>query len=402
MSAPLCVVVGAGRVAAGHVAPLLRAAGWDVVLVTRDDAVAEVLRRTRRVVLDVSGADGRRVEVVDGVDARLPGDRDLPSLVTRASLVAVSVGPGALGAVGRDLAPLLLHRLLEDPVPLNVLAFENHRRAAELLADGLVRAEPILAAAVGRLVGIAGAAVWRVASHRSVTPDGLRLRVDDVAETFVDAGCLVPEGAPADGSVPGLRLVEPFDAWMTDKLWVFNAGHAAAAYLGALAGASTVAEAMSVRAVADTVEQVLVECRYAVAAAAGRQVGGVGTSVQHCLDRYRDPAMADPVVRVARDPRRKLGAGDRIIGPAVAAMGAGVVPEALAETAAAALLHTGDAGAVDLRREVDRDGPAEVLATVSDLDPTDEVSRMVCAAYDRMSGRSPAHGVLVPAARSAR
>jgi mannitol-1-phosphate 5-dehydrogenase len=81
------------------------------------------------------------------------------------------------------------------------------------------------------------------------------------------------------------------------------------------------------------------------------------------LDLYADPALDDTVVRVARDPRRKLAAGDRPIGPANAYLAAGIRPDALARVIAAALAYgeESDHQARDLRRELEFLEPEEVL-----------------------------------------
>ena len=89
-------------------------------------------------------------------------DPGLPDLVARADMVAVSVGPGALGEVGGWLGPLLRGRLDARREPLNVLTFENHRRAPELLAEGLLASTPVAGrrdrppAGSGRRHGVAG------------------------------------------------------------------------------------------------------------------------------------------------------------------------------------------------------------------------------------------------------
>jgi len=379
VSAAVCLVIGAGQLAAGHLAPLLRDAGWDVVLVTRRPAVAAALA-PGRLRLELTGTG--RSRVVTGVRAVLATDPDLPALAARAALFATSVGPDALPAVGAWLAPLLTGRLRPGAPPVNLITFENHRHAPEVLARALVAAEPALAGRIGRQLGLAGSAVWRISSHQRLDRDAMVVRVDTVADTYVDAASLVPGAAPADPAVAGLRLVRPFDPWMTEKLWVFNAGHATAAYLGWLAGCGTVAEAMRVPRIEAQVRAVLEEARAAVTVL-GYAPAAVAHDTRHCLDRYRQAALADPVRRVARQPRRKLSPGDRLIGPAVAALRAGTRPAALALAAAAALRYDDphDPQAVDLQREIRRDGPAEVLATVSALDPSDELSRLICQAY---------------------
>jgi len=101
------------------------------------------------------------------------------------------------------------------------------------------------------------------------------------------------------------------------------------------------------------------------------------------LDLYADPALDDTVVRVARDPRRKLAAGDRLIGPANAYLAAGMRPDALARVIAAALAYgeKSDRQARDLRRELEFLEPKEVLSGVSTLDRNEELTRLVCQHY---------------------
>lgn len=383
MSRPLCVVVGAGRLAAGYVAPMLADAGWRVVLVGRSAEVVAAVQSGGGVTVCVVGAESR-LRWVGGVEAVGRLDPRLPGLVAQADLVATSVGPGALGEVGGWLGPLLRGRLDARRQPLNVLTFENHRRAPELLAEGLLASTPSLAGEIGHRLGLVGAAAWQVVSRREVDHFGLTLHTDGVMEAYLDSTAMMRGVAPLDGSLPGPEPVEPFDAWMAEKLWVFNGGHAAAAYLGALAGCATVDEAMARPEIRAQVRQVLVE---AASALASMRADSRPRDLDAILARYADPSLADPVSRVAREPRRKLAAGDRLVGPAVASRAAGIGPEALARTMAAALAYRepSDPQAVTLVGEIDLVGPAEVLEMVSFLHPGDELSRMVCAAYENLT-----------------
>jgi mannitol-1-phosphate 5-dehydrogenase len=366
------LVVGAGRMAGGFVAPLLGDAGWTVTLAGRTPAVVAALEAARAVRVR-TGAVERIVAGVGGVDLR---DGRLDSLALDADLLVTSVGAAALPAVARRLAPAL--RLRTRPV--NILLVENHRRAAELFVEALLRACPALAPAVGRTIGIAGVAAWRAVASRELDSGLATYAGDDVDECYVDAAALVHGVAPLDGSVPGMTLVHGFDRYMLEKLWLFNGGHAAAAYLGYLRGHRTLAEAMADNGVRASVAAVLREVRTALAA---QRLPGHVHDDAAVLARYADPTLQDRVTRVARGPRRKLAHGDRLIGPAVACLAAGVVPHALAAAAAAALQYDApaDTEAQDLRREVGLLGPAETIAAVARLDRRDELVRLVAAAY---------------------
>jgi mannitol-1-phosphate 5-dehydrogenase len=373
-----------GRMAGGFLAPTLCTAGWEVILAGRDPVICASISEHGGVWLRGCGDDDDRW--FGGIRAVALDDPDLVRLAAGASLFATSVGPSSLPPVGRRLAPLLRARLGASTAPVNVITIENHRRAPELLAEGLFEVDASLAGTVGQRLGISGAAAWRIVSRREVASTGLRFHVDDVSDCYVDGASLLRGVPPADGSAPGLEAVQPFECYMAEKLWVFNAGHATAAYLGWLAGCSTIDEAMARDDVCATVTAVVEEGQHLFDAShtGGSHVPALKPRpLEWILARYAQPALADPTIRVGREPRRKLSAGDRFIGPAVASLAIGHRPLALATGAAAALAYgeATDQQAVDLRREINLLGPEEVLSMVSTLDPGEELTTLICERY---------------------
>src|SRR3712207_511330 len=157
---------------------------------------------------------------------------------------------------------------------------------------------------------------------------------------------------------------------MIEKLWIFNAGHAAAAYLGWQCGCRTVREAMERPTVRAAVAGVVTEARQAFEAYLSVRPGSVpipARSLNRILHSYADPRLEDPVVRVAREPRRKLAADDRLVGPGIVCSAAGFRPLALAHAIAAALSYAEptDTQATDLQHEIELLGPEEVLARLA-------------------------------------
>jgi mannitol-1-phosphate 5-dehydrogenase len=389
VSAPRCLLIGAGCMAGGFVAPLLRDAGWEIILVSRSRSVVETINEGGGLWVR-KGADLPEDRWVGEVSAVSLWDPGLPHLAARADLLATAVGASALPDVGRTLAPLLRARLAVSEAPVNVITFENHRRAPELLAASLIEEDPFLARTICRTVGIGGAAVWRTISRRTITSQGVRFDVEGADECYADALALIPNAPPLDGSVPGIELVRSFDDRMIEKLWIFNSGHAAAAYLGWQCGCRTVREAMGRPTVRAVVAGVVTEAQRAVEAYLSRRPGSVPLpprSLNWILDSYADPRVEDPIVRVAREPRRKLAADDRLTGPGIACLAAGFRPLALADAMAAALSYAepNDPQATDLQREIELLGPEEVLARLGSLDPQDELVQLVGDSYERRS-----------------
>nr|MDQ3317322.1 hypothetical protein [Actinomycetota bacterium] len=205
MSAPLCLLVGSGRLAGGYIAPLLAEAGWETVFVCRNREVMRAVNEAGGLWLRMVGEAEDRW--VGGVSAVAQEDESLRQLAASAEMMATAVGPSSLPDAGRALAPLLAHRLRTSGKPVNVVAFENSRQGPEALALGMIGEEPDLAGEIGRKIGIGGAAAWRAVSKREITGGGVRFDANRESECYVGATSLVRGLPPLDGSVDGLTLV---------------------------------------------------------------------------------------------------------------------------------------------------------------------------------------------------
>jgi nucleoside-diphosphate-sugar epimerase len=103
VSAPRCLLIGAGRVAGGFVAPLLRDAGWEVILVSRSRRVVEKINEGGGLWVR-NEADLPKDRWVGEVSAVPLWDPNLPHLAARADLLATAVGASALPDAGPAVA----------------------------------------------------------------------------------------------------------------------------------------------------------------------------------------------------------------------------------------------------------------------------------------------------------
>jgi mannitol-1-phosphate 5-dehydrogenase len=187
--------------------------------------------------------------------------------------------------------------------------------------------------------------------------------------------------------IPGLRVVDDIEAWFARKLFVFCAGHASAAYLGALKGYRYIHSAIRDPEIRREVYAAMDEGRRGVLAAYGPAVAPTPEDLDAIVARFENAALNDPIWRVARDPLRKLGRGDRLVGAARLAERAGVCPTTLALAAAAALCFTGsgDASALELQAPLGATGIIRTLREVSGLDASEGVGRMVAERFRELS-----------------
>jgi mannitol-1-phosphate 5-dehydrogenase len=376
------VIFGPGRIGCGFVGQVLREAGFELCFVGRG-AVVEHLSRLGR--YQVRLTDGRRERdlPVDGVRALALCDEEaVAAAVAEADLVAVSVGPQSLALV----APALAAGLRQRPGPVNVLAFENCADPGGSLRAALLRAAPELASA-GH--GIASALASRIVARRTGDPASDRplCFVGDPEGGFAVHGPSLCAPLPA---LPGLRVVEDYAACLARKLFTFSAGHAAAAYLGALKGYHFVHTAIRDPEVRAAVLDAMEEGRRGLLCRFGPELAGTREDLLRIVARFDNAMLDDPVSRVGRDPLRKLGPDDRLVGAARLAGQAGVKPRRLALVAAAALCFERDLRGGSVAQE-----PDAALRSATGLDPGQGLGREVARAFARLTEGRESDNVLL-------
>jgi len=115
--------------------------------------------------------------------------------------------------------------------------------------------------------------------------------------------------------VEGMKFTDNLIAYVQRKLFTLNCGHATTAYLGFLRGAPTVDKALEDPWIEEIVRGAMEESGAALCKEHGFDFEQHKQYIQKIMQRFRNPYIKDDVVRVGRDPLRKLGPADRLIGP---------------------------------------------------------------------------------------
>jgi mannitol-1-phosphate 5-dehydrogenase len=213
---------------------------------------------------------------------------------------------------------------------------------------------------------------------------------DHASEFIVDSHRLIrpiPE-------ITGMKVVDNYNGWFLKKLFIFSAGHATTAYLGYLKGYHYIHSAILDPEIRAAVLAAMREGQQGLAAEYGAEVAGDETTLQGIVTRFENAALNDSIDRVGRDPLRKLGKKDRLIGAAEQACKAGVNPEKLMLAVAAALYYCdqSDPACVPMREELETAGPGKLLRSVSGIDPDIEMAVAAEKIFSRLvekGDRSP-------------
>ena len=362
------LLIGAGKIGRGFLAHLAYRSGFALTFVDANPDLVRLLQQRRSYTIHVLGAPAKD-EAIGGFEAFGPDAPSLPSAGQDADIIFVSVGGANLVAAGE-----ILHRVVGLRTrPVNVIVGENWPNAA---------AELKAAAQLGPHVGIAEATILRsciepTSEQRAADP--LSVQCQDYWELPVDADALV-QPMPA---IFGLKPTPNFEHALQRKVYTYNAINATIAYLGFHRGHVYLAEAANDPVVLEHARGVMREVNAAICHAFGYDVEDQRIYAEGALAKFQNRLIVDPIERQVRDPIRKLGRHDRLVGAAMLAVDAGINPSELALSIAAALQYRNseDPAALRLQALVEELGPAETLARVAGLEPDGVLVEMVMRRY---------------------
>ena len=330
-----------------------------VVAEVMDDVVQAVRRGGGRYGLNIATPRGvERVEVggVEIYNPRNAADREkLVDAVAEAAEAATALPSVKFYGGGQesDVVSILcagLERKAQRGLPrLIIYTAENHNHAAEILeaallkhaGAGAMRRVQCLNTVIGKMSGV-------VTEPAQIAEQGLKLAADGLNRAF-----LVEEF----NRILITRLKKPeFDRAITvfeeksdllpfeeAKLYGHNATHALIGYLAKTKGYQTMAEAGRDATLMQMAREAFVEesggalCRKYAGLDPLFTPTGYRAYVEDLLVRMVNPHLRDLVDRIIRDPRRKLGWDDRLVGTMRLALSQGIAPRRYAAGAAAAL-----------------------------------------------------------------
>jgi mannitol-1-phosphate 5-dehydrogenase len=189
------------------------------------------------------------------------------------------------------------------------------------------------------------------------------------------------------GEIPQVVAMEPcdnFPAYTARKLYIHNCGHACLAYLGYLKGYEFGYEALADAGIFANVRHALDEAKAGIVAHYGVEDAWLEAHIRDLLWRFSNRSLGDTVFRLGRDPLRKLAPDDRLVGPARLAEQAGLAPDALALSIAAACRFAPpeDPIAVELQQRIAQEGLPTVLEAVSEIKVTEPLGRRILQLYE--------------------
>ncbi|WP_127582020.1 hypothetical protein [Paenibacillus koleovorans] len=377
------IVFGAGKIARGFVGHLLQLSGYSTVFVDVHLPLVELLNARRSYEVHIMGNPGRSGKVTS-VSAILLSDVEaIAREWAKADIGFVAVGGKNLAALGAILGRAFQARYEQGTVrgPVNLVVCENWKQPAIELRQA-IRAQLAGAAieAFDCWVGIAESAVMR--SGVDPTPEMLKedplcCRMSDYWELPVDEEALVGSPPP----IQGVQYMDGFAGFLERKFYTYNAANGTVSYLGFLRGHEQLFAAATDPGIVNILDGVYSETSAALAQKYGIPLEEQLVFSQSSRKKLQDPNIDDSIERNARDPVRKLGPDDRLVGSARLVLQQGGTPRHLAISIAAALYYEHPEDPIAFQLKEMRLDPARgtdyILQHICRLAPEDPLTGLV-------------------------
>ena len=303
---PHAVIFGAGKVGRGFLAQLLSRAGWSFSLVDSHLESVNALRRH-----EGWNTINLSTQEIDWIQAEgiFHTSENLEPIIARADLILTSMGATHLQSWAEEIQSALCKRL--ELGPLDLILAENHPRPAHAVQEVLMRNSSAkqLTLIIERL-GVAQAQVLRSCIEPLDTQHPLAVQIQDHWTLPLDGDVL-----KTDFTIPGFQKMPHFERELTRKLFTYNCVNAMVCYLGHLAGYEWLADAANDTRISAIALQAGQESSAALVAAYGFDPREQKEWCERALAKYQDQTIRDPIERNARDPVRKLGRFERLVGP---------------------------------------------------------------------------------------
>lgn len=372
---------GAGNIGRGFIGALLANAGYHVVFADVNEQMINALNEQKSYNIHILDLE-KSVQTITNVSGCMSNGTEIIDEIATAEIITTAVGPNVLKFIAPTIAQGIEARRNAGAGALNIIACENMVGAtshlqeqveSHLSEEGKVYAQ--------EHVGFANCSVDRI-----VPPFQGDNLLDVGVEAFHEWIVEEPKLKGGTPQIDGMKLTDNLVAYVQRKLFTLNTGHAITAYLGFLKGIETIDQSIQDESVRAIVRPAMEESGAALVKKHGFDADEHAKYIDKIETRFKNPYIRDEVIRVGREPLRKLGPADRLIGPANMAAELGLGRDHLLQGAAAAFHYdnANDPQSAELQGRIQAEGVGPVVSDVTGFAKDSEDYNKVMAAYEEL------------------
>ncbi|WP_196606729.1 hypothetical protein [Pectinatus frisingensis] len=311
------IMYGAGNIGRGFIGPLFSQIGYEVVFIDVDKKVVDELNKRHEYYQEIIDFNNSKTNKIKNIRAINGTDKEkIAAEIANADLMATAVGAVILPKIANNIAYGLQKRWEKNNDVFNILICENLMNGDEFLKNEIkkhLNANNI--ELFSQKVGIVETCIGRMVP---VVPTEKKIK--DTLYIAAEPYEMLPiDKAHFLGKLPVTKKIipyEPFEFYIQRKLYVHNMAHAICAYLGMRKNLQYINDAIKIPAIRLIIIGAMQEVLLMLAKKYNVDFNKLYIYMMDLLYRFQNPGLKDTLVRVGRDPLRKLQPDDRLIGAA--------------------------------------------------------------------------------------
>lgn len=368
------ILFGAGNIGRGLIGKILSESGLHVIFVDIQEHIINSIKEKKQYKIEITKINTSNNPTIEtstvyNVDAILNTPQNTPQIFEafeHSSLIITAIGSSKLNLIASTIANALVHRFIHNKTSINIIACENKVEASTILKQEIETFLPKNFEYLNN-IGFPCCTVDRiVVASNTPSKDGIfPVRVEEYFEWGIDKTAFI-------GNIPDIPQVfftDTLDAYVERKLFTFNTGHAIIAYLGYIYNHTTIDQAILDKRILEVAYNAMHESSAALVAHWDFDINEQMEYVEKTITRFSNPLLKDKLIRVGRDPLRKLFFNNELITPIMLCMKYQLDHNNLNKGVAAALKFSSkeDKNALKLQQMIKVHGIPYVLEHISGI-----------------------------------
>lgn len=374
---------GAGNIGRGFIGYLLSKSGYEVTFVDIADSLVDAINKYKEYTVITLNTSAVKEKIQNVNAIYLKNLEALKDAVKDADLITTSIGANNLKSTGNLLRELLEERMKESTKKLDIIACENALFATKMLKEAILEgATSQLTEYSKKNIGFPNSAVDRIVPNVNIKKElPIDVAVEDFYEWDIEKGAV-----KVNNNIQGAEFVDNLEPYLERKLFLLNGAHATIAYLGYHKGYKFIHEAINDEFIRNTVIGFHMEALNALSIKHKINIESLKEYSQKLIRRFENTYLQDELVRVGRDPMRKLSFNDRLITPLRICNELGLESKNILCGIAAGFLfdYADDSKAEEIQNIIKNNGIKNAISVVAGLDEESPLVEIIANKYEEL------------------
>ncbi len=370
----LAVQFGAGNIGRGFIGSLLSKSGYKVIFIDINEQILEAINKDGKYKIFVKDVECYEEEI-NNILALNSLDENIIEKIYKANIITTAIGPTVLVKIAPIIAKTIKYRKENNiEEELVIIACENMVCATDVLKEAIFKnLDEDDMKYVDKYISFPNSSVDRI-----VPPVKNENIIDVTVEKFFEWNVEKEKFKSFIPNIKGMNLVENLPAYVERKLFTLNTGHAITAYLGFVKGYKTIDEAINDTKIQDVVRKAMQESGIAISEKYNFDIEKHFQYIEKIINRFKNSFLQDDILRVSREPVRKLSKQDRLIKPLNTAIGYNLDYENLLIGIASAFhyFNENDLQSIEINNYIKEYGIKEAIKKFTEIEDEQIISKI--------------------------